>query len=378
MKDWLERADALIDLHRPEQALELAQAAMARAPQDPAPHLIAARAHLAAGSYDDAEQAARQALSLDPLSSHAARLIAIALGNTRDQKGARKWALEAVRLAPEDTYAHALLAQLLSNSDRHRDAIAHAEQAVSLDPENDFAHFTLGRVLYQDGRFLASEHALRHALALDPTDAPTLSALGETLAARGRPEDAAELLQLAARADVRDESIHQDMLRYVRRAAAGLATWPIIGFFCLITFTAAIEHGRSTTTLERLVYPPLFALIALGLYLARRRRLHRFPPEARRLLNRRSRTFEAFEWEGPSGLRPWWWLLIVRIPLTVRALAFWLVWLFVLSSPLQPDIHWRTTDWVVALVFGVVPITLTCRWVLGRRKAVAPHALYPV
>lgn len=355
MNPDLQRAEALIDLHRPDEALVLVHAAMARDPQDPEPHLVASRAHLAATRYDAMRTAARKALSLDPESSVAMWLVAIAFSATGDHGEARSWAAEAVRLAPDDSVARALLAELDSLCGRHEQAIAGAEQGVGLDPYDAFAHLTLGNTLYADGRYLAAEQALRHALALAPTDAQALTALGETLAARGRPEDAAELLQLAARADIRDESIHQDMLRYVRRAGWGLATWPIIVLLCVLGYTIPL---------------------AVGLYLARRQRLHRFPPEVRRLLNRRSLKRAAFESGGPTGFRLWWWRVIVRIPLAPRALLLFLAWLAWLATRLIVHAHWNDGDWVIAVAFGAIPPLLTFQWFVARRKSLEPHPFY--
>ncbi|MGI8428288.1 MAG: tetratricopeptide repeat protein [Solirubrobacteraceae bacterium] len=355
MNPDLQRAEALVDLHRPDEALVLVHAAMARDPQDPVPHLVAARAHLVAKRYDAMQTAARKALSLDPQSSIAMRLVAIALSAMGNLKRARFWAAEAVRLAAEDSRAHALLAQLDSLGGRHEQAIAGAEQAVGLDPYDPFAHRTLGNALYADGRYLAAEQALRHALALDPTDAQTLTALGETLAARGRPQDAAELLQLAARADIRDETIHQDMLRYVRRAAWGLATWPIILLLSFLLYTIPL---------------------AVALYIARRQRLHRFPPEVRRLLNRRSLKRAAFDPGGPTGRRLWWWRVIVRIPLAPRALLLLLGWLAWLAIRLIADTPWYASDRVLWIAFGMIPPFLTFRWFAARRKSLEPHPFY--
>jgi Flp pilus assembly protein TadD len=359
----LERAEALLAVHRPDAALEALRPAMAAEPDDPRPHLLAARAHLAASRHSEMRSAAQEALRRDPESAHAARLIAIAASLEGDKHAAEHWAHEAVRREPDDSRAQGLLAELDSIAGRHAAAIGGAEEAVRLDPDDPYPHYVLGLALHRSGRFAAAEQALRHSLTLDPTDAAALTALGETIAARGRPADAAELLQLAARSDIRDESIHQDMLRYVRGAAGGLATWPIIAF---VAFEAALGG----------VFTAVLAPIAIGLYLARRRRLGRFPPEVRRLLNRRSLKLSAFESAGPAGYRPWWWRIVVRIPLATRVAVTWLLWLLWLTVPLDPDVEWQTSDWIVVLAFGAIPIFLTVRWIVARRRARAPHPFY--
>lgn len=348
MSAELQRAEALIDLHRPDEAIPLAVRAGAQDPDDPAPRLVAARAHLKAGRLDDAATAARHALSLEPESWPAMHLLGIVLSSQGDEHQARYWTEQALAVEPNASATHALLAGIDSDAGHHGKAIAEAEEAVKLDPDLEYAHLMLGLTLAADGRHAAAEQALRHTLQLDPTNATALAALGETLAARGRPQDASELLSMAARNDVRDESIHQDMVRYVRRAAWGLATWPVIIALGVLTLVQ-----------------PLLAVAPVGLYVARRRRLHRFPPEVRRLLTNRSRTRAAFEVEGGAGFRPWWWHLIARTPLAARTLACWLIWIAAAGVPGPVDLIW-----------ALFPAALTAYWWSRRRKSLESHPLY--
>lgn len=373
MSGDLQRAEMLIDLHRPDDALALATSAAERDPEAAEPHIVAARAHLKAERPVAAEGCARQALSLDPESASATLLRAIAAGEQGNTHRARKLAGEALRRAPYHAPTHALLGQYDSLIQLEAEGIARCEHAVHLAPDEPFCHLSLGVVLYRDGRYRGSEQALRRALELDPTDAVALTALGDTLAALGRPGDAAELLQLAARNDVRDDGIRQDMLRYVRRAAGGLGTWPIIAIVCWATLLTATADGNSAT--NRVVLSSLFGALALVLGGARTRRMRRFPKEVRRMLNRRSLRRSAIEFGGPAGWRPWWWRVIVRLPVSARALSAWLIWLSVVGSAVT-DGSWRSDDWVPALLFAGIPGYLTYLWLASRRKARASHPLY--
>ncbi|WP_354702201.1 Beta-barrel assembly-enhancing protease [Paraconexibacter sp. AEG42_29] len=360
----LARAGALLDVHRPDEALVLIHQALGQDPHNPVAHLLAARAHIAAERWDAAGSAAGLALQADPESSDAALLLAVIENGAGDFDAARAWAIEAVRLGPDRARAHALLAQLDAGKGNDDDAVERAIGAVGLAPDDAFVHLSLGVVLHRSGRYAAAEQALRAALALDPQDSNALSTLGETLAARGRPADAAELLQLAARANVRDETIQQDMLRYVRGAAWGLATLPVMLLILVITLLSAtsvpsVAIGAAT-------------LVAVGG--ARVRRLSHFPPEVRRLLNRRARQRSAWESAGPAGFRPWWWRILVRTPLAARAVACWLAALAFVAAPDEE----ATTAGNLGLGLAFVALAgwVTYLWWRARRHATATLDFY--
>lgn len=357
----LARADALLNVHRPDEALVLIHRALSQDPHDPLAHMLAARAHIAAERWNEAGAAAGRALQADPGSSDAALLLAVTENGARDFTAARAWAIEAVRLGPDRARAHALLAQLDAGQGNDDDAVERAVGAVGLAPDDAFVHLSLGVVLHRTGRYASAEQALRAALALDPQDSDALSTLGETLAARGRPADAAELLQLAARANVRDETIHQDMLRYVRGAAWGLATAPVLALILGITLLFA-------TNVVSVIPGLLIMFVVAG---ARIRRLRHFPPEARRLINRRARQRSAWESAGPAGFRPWWWRILVRTPLAARAVACWLLAVAVVATPGADTLSVGLAVPCVALATWV-----TVLWRRARRRATATLPFY--
>jgi Flp pilus assembly protein TadD len=369
LSDLVQRARLLLDVHRPEEALRVLAQAVARDPEDPQPHIVAGMAYLDLNEPALALEAARSACALNPQSASATRVAGIASAELGRSADALKYGKLAVRIDPADDQSHALLAELqvlrgqkcdaISRNRLRKKAIRSAEQAISLAPENPYAHYVMGRVLLDDGRLRAAEQAFHHVLSLDPSHTAALSALSETLALTGRPSDAAELLQMAARSDFRDISIHQDMLRYVRGAGSGLATWPIIGLLGVF-FSVAIAEN-----------PPVgvaYGALAVGLAHARRRRLHHFPPAVRRMLNRRSFTREGWEVGGLPAFRPWWWQLIVRIPLLARVVAYWafVSQIYVIDSGRH----------VPSAVLGGIGVLLTGHWIRQRRKARASHPLY--
>ena len=371
MSGELERADALNDLHRPDEAIAIAQQAAARDPGDPRPHLVMARAHVLAKRFDSAAISAQRALSLDPVSPQGARLMGVAIGGSgREPKKAIAWIHKALELDPENPRTHSYLARVESSIGHKGKALDAAQRAVALAPDDATTYATLGVVLFGDGRLLAAEQVLRHALSLDPENADALATLGEVVAARGRTDAAAELLQMAGRSDIRDETIHQDMVRYVRGAAWGLATWPVV---LLIGAIGARTLGAvSLPMAQRLGWAVVLFAAAGGLLVARELRSRRFPPEVRRLISKRA--FSAAGWEsaGPAGFRPWWWRLLVRIPISARTLAACGFFVLVVLVGVTDEPGWESGDTTGSILTGALAAFLIGRWWQAHRKAATP------
>ena len=112
-QDDLDRADALLDVDRADQAREIIVRVMAR----------------------------------DPESVRAACLLASAFRVSEDWARMRAAAERACALAPEHSWAHQLRSVALRGLGHHASAAAAARQAVKLDPENPSALVTLVQAL---------------------------------------------------------------------------------------------------------------------------------------------------------------------------------------------------------------------------------------
>jgi len=128
---------------------------------------------------------------------------AIALAGRGKAKRAVGAAEEAVRLAPEAASAHEVLADARLAVGDHRGAREAAERSRELDPSAPGPH-TLGDVALAQDRFGESEEHYRRALELDPSNHDTLNNLGITMLRWGRETQARELFERAAQADPRD------------------------------------------------------------------------------------------------------------------------------------------------------------------------------
>ena len=99
------QAQLYLDLQRPQEALKLLGAALARNPDDSAALRTLALAHLQAdrgrAGGDQAVRAATQAVTLSPHDSFAWRILALGYSRLGKHSDARKVARTAQSLAPE-------------------------------------------------------------------------------------------------------------------------------------------------------------------------------------------------------------------------------------------------------------------------------------
>lgn len=101
------------------------------------------------------------------------------------------------RQAPLRRLALARLADLHLQSARPQQAAAPLRALLELDPTNLQAHFVLGNLALEDNRPADAVDAYRRALAINPRFEPAYYNLAQALLALGRPEDALTTLEQA-------------------------------------------------------------------------------------------------------------------------------------------------------------------------------------
>lgn len=283
----LDRASALLDLGRPQDAL----VALAQAGEDAGTgpgQCLRALAHLRLGELREAAEAAAAARAVAPAQEWGFRLGAIAALRAGELRRAVGLAQEAVALAPWEELTHQVAAVALLHSGDVGAARGHTEEMLRLAPDTALSHQTYGRVLLAEGRSAEAENALRTALELDPQDAESMSLLATATAAQGRAEEASELRLAAVRAAPQEPRHRADLLRRGGSVVAGGAV--LAGKAGLLTKLVAFNvflrgAGGLGWGLLWLVAP----LYALSFATSRRRRA------------RHGRTLPPAVWEG---LRP--------------------------------------------------------------------------
>lgn len=215
----LERAQALVALNRPGDALELAGRALASAPDNPDLHALMSRACLAMKRFKEARTHAQAAIALDPENISALSCLAAAYAGLRrfkpakdaveaalslapatpglfrqealiniaagDDEAGLTAALRARALAPDDPDVVATLADAYLAVGRIAESRRTARQALQLDPANTDARLTLGLLDLRDpGGQADAVTRFGESIQLDPTDLATREAMALALKAR--------------------------------------------------------------------------------------------------------------------------------------------------------------------------------------------------
>lgn len=176
-----ERAQTLLNLGRPADALPLLHRALGRSPDDDQALCLLSVAHSDLGQTGDALAWAERAVAARPDGPWAHQLLACYLLNLGHEERSLKAARRAVRLAPEDAAGLELLgcAQL-----RTGDAAAAgrtARRLLSLAPDSRLTHELLTQIAVHEERWADVETHCRAALAIESNAYTSLASLGQAL-----------------------------------------------------------------------------------------------------------------------------------------------------------------------------------------------------
>jgi cytochrome c-type biogenesis protein CcmH/NrfG len=204
-QDSVDRALALCELGRLEDAEEALREALREEPEDPLAHGILA---LVLVDLDRAEEALRSAsttVALAPELSlgHVGR--AQALLSLERFEDAEASANEAIRVDPEDSDPWVLLTAARLGQGRWDDAISAADRALSLEPESETAHGLRAVALSMSEGGADWEEAAGKTLAVAPGSALAHALSGQAHLVRGGEREAAERFREALRLDPESE-----------------------------------------------------------------------------------------------------------------------------------------------------------------------------
>ena len=163
----IEHAQLLIDIKRPQQAIEqLATIPLGDPEVSCRVNCLLANAHLINHELDKAYACARRAIEASPNNLGALYWLAYLEG---DPKLALKYATRLVELAPEHGFSHTMRAHTLARNFQWEEALNAAREGERLDPEDPFALNTLARVLARNDKEAALE-VYQRVLSLEPDD----------------------------------------------------------------------------------------------------------------------------------------------------------------------------------------------------------------
>ena len=163
----IEHAQFLIDIKRPQQAIEqLVTIPLGDPEVSCRVNCLLAHAHLINHELDKAYACARRAVEASPNNLSALYWLSYLEG---DRKLALEHATRLVELAPEQGFSHTMRAHALARNFQWEEALREAREGVRLDPEDPFALNTLGLLLARDDEQAAFD-VYRHVLSIDPNN----------------------------------------------------------------------------------------------------------------------------------------------------------------------------------------------------------------
>jgi tetratricopeptide (TPR) repeat protein len=253
-QDWLDRALALCELGRLQDADEALREALREDPDDPVTHGIRALVLMDLDRPKDALQAASTAIALAPdlPLGHTARTRALLALERFDE--AQASANEAIRLDPEDADGHVLLAFVLVGRERWAEALVAADKALSLEPESESARGVRSVALGMTHGGPEWQTAAGETLAVAPGSSVAHALAGQAHLMRGGEREAAERFREALRLDPESE-FAQAGLAEAMKASHPLFR-PLFRFFMW-------QERLSTGWKAALIIGPLIALRAL-------------------------------------------------------------------------------------------------------------------
>lgn len=245
----LQRAAAMIEVHRPEEAMAVLRLLLAQEPDVVRAWCLLSQAQLQAKRSADALDSAGHALALAPDSEWAHRLASVAHSGLDQTGPALAHARESVRLSPQSWQTHARLAMAASQDNPTRAEAGQAgAAAVSLAPNEAEAHFTLGFAAGRSGDQVLAEQAYRRCLQIRPDHSAAQNNLGVIQLNQGRLLDSATEFASAAVSDPRMEQSRRNIDVAARRLARRFH-WIVLAVWLLVIALLA-RAGNGTAALS--------------------------------------------------------------------------------------------------------------------------------
>lgn len=182
---WNNLAGALISRGKAEEAMGLAQRALALRPDYPDAHNNLALALAGLGRSEEAIPHYRRALEIDPGYAEAQNNLGFALAARGEIDEAIAHYRAALRTDPGRAGIHYNLAMALIARGDTRAAATHLRRALELQPGSLEAHNNLGILLARSGRLEEAIEQFRQALAIQPDSADVRRNLDLALGFRG-------------------------------------------------------------------------------------------------------------------------------------------------------------------------------------------------
>jgi tetratricopeptide (TPR) repeat protein len=214
------RIDFLRSARRFDDAEQAAGEAVDRRPDDPGIHVTIGQLYGDLDRHQDALDSFDRALAIDPRDPGALRERIISLTLLRRFDDAEQAASEAVDRRPDDPGIHVTIGQLYGDLDRHQDALDSFDRALAIDPRNADALERRVAALWSMRRYADAERAATQAIDVMPRNPRLYLQRAWTLSGRDRYDDAVADADRALAIDPRDPwalASRIDFLGFARR-----------------------------------------------------------------------------------------------------------------------------------------------------------------
>ena len=171
-----------------EAAVELAQKAIAQAPQWDEPHYLAGVSLYFIRRYAEAAQSLARAAELNPNSARTLFLEAVALVSQDKHAEAEKCFRRAIALDPNNARFRCHLGIFLMRQNKYPEAEESFRKAIELKPAYGLSHYELGMLLVHSERWKEAADELSQAVSRDPSLGPAYYQLARVYSRLGEAE----------------------------------------------------------------------------------------------------------------------------------------------------------------------------------------------
>lgn len=221
------------------QAEVMAEAIIARYPQDPFCYYLRGQLHVAFREAEASERDFQRALELDPRFTKALIAMVWFSLSKSDYAEAAVRARRALAADPTSADAHDLLAQALCEMGRMEEAIAVAEEDLRQHPDSPQSHYLAGRAYLQLNKLEKARDHYEAALKINPGYVHAYYGLATVCAKLGKQDESAAHLRKFK--ELRDK-ISQVQLDRVRTADALKTSQSVAGVFAMAG-EVHLRHG---------------------------------------------------------------------------------------------------------------------------------------
>jgi Tfp pilus assembly protein PilF len=153
-------------------------------------YVSVALANVNAGDLEQAEQASRRALAINPNNPRALGFLGSALTARRQYDEAERCFRESLKSEPDSPFVHLNFGLLLLARGQQEQGLAEMRAAVELEPDVYDARFKLGTELLKAEQFPEAETHLSEAVRIWASNVNARCGLAQTLHAQGKDEAA--------------------------------------------------------------------------------------------------------------------------------------------------------------------------------------------